>query len=296
VFKSSFKLLMGLAIMMLLGWGIAGEVNPAAGPKLPVSPVVTPMLPANTPTPFTAPPQTPVKPLPMYTYTIINTYPHDRKAFTQGLIYADGIFYEGTGLHGRSTLRKVKVETGEVLQLHNLPPDLFGEGITMWGDTLYQLTWQTRRGFVYNKNTFVVQREFTYPTEGWGITHDDHRLIMSDGSDTLFFWDPQTLQEIDRVQVRDNHGPVVRLNELEYVNGEVWANVWQTDYVARINPATGAVVGWIDLQGLLTPGDKSEPVDVLNGIAYDAATDRLFVTGKLWPKVFEIKLVPVKIP
>lgn len=232
--------------------------------------------------------------MPVYTYSIVNTFPHDRNAFTQGLIYLDGIFYEGTGLYQRSTLRKVDVETGHVLQLHKLPAEVFGEGITVFGDKLYQLTWKEKRGFVYNKDTFELIREFSYPTEGWGITHDE-RLIMSDGSDTLYFWDPETLAEIGRVQVVSQRGPVNRLNELEYINGEVFANVWQTNYIARIDPNTGHVTGWIVLDGLLTPADRTEPVDVLNGIAYDATNDRLFVTGKFWPKIFEIKLVPLVI-
>lgn len=252
--------------------------------------IVTPAPPASpTPAPTGAVPPGDV---PTYGYTIINTYPHDPDAFTQGLIYLDDIFYEGTGLNGRSSLRKVAVETGEVLQLRQMPPEYFGEGITIFGDRLIQLTWKTQRGFEYNKDTFEPIRDFTYPTEGWGITHDGAKLIMSDGSDTLFFWDPDTFEEIGRVQVFDAAGPVVRLNELEYVDGEVFANIWQTNRIARINPDTGQVVGWIDLTGLLTAADHTEPVDVLNGIAYDDATDRLFVTGKLWPKLFEIELVP----
>ncbi len=229
--------------------------------------------------------------IPTYTYTIVNTYPHDRNAFTQGLIYVDDIFYEGTGLVGRSTLRKVAVETGEVLQSLDLAPNYFGEGITVFGDKIIQLTWKARRGFEYDKDTFKLLREFTYPTEGWGIPHDGEKLIMSDGSANLYFWNPETFEEIGRVTVFDDNGPVTRLNELEYINGEVYANVWQTDRIARIGPATGQVIGWIDLTGLLTAADRSEPVDVLNGIAYDADTNRLFVTGKFWPKVFEIELV-----
>jgi glutamine cyclotransferase len=228
---------------------------------------------------------------PIYSYNIINVYPHDRNAYTQGLIFLDGIFFEGTGLRGRSALRKVEVETGRVLQQIALPPQLFGEGITIFDESLFQLTWKARQGFEYNKDTFEITRTFTYPTEGWGITHDGEQLIMSDGSANLYFWDPETLEEIGRVQVFDNQGPVVRLNELEYIHGEVFANVWLTDWIARIDPDTGQVVGWIDLSGLLTAEDRSQTVDVLNGIAYDAEGDRLFVTGKFWPKVFEIELV-----
>ncbi|MCG3208443.1 MAG: hypothetical protein FOGNACKC_02048 [Anaerolineae bacterium] len=275
----------------------AAEVptQPAASTATPVPPTPT-QTPATTPAAAPSPRLTPapaLQPLTVYTYTVVNTFPHDRNGFTQGLIYLDGIFYEGTGLTGRSTLRKVDVETGSVLQMINLPAELFGEGITVLGNRLYQLTWKAGRGFVYNKDTFEIIQEFSYPTEGWGITHDGRRLIMSDGSDTLYFWDPDTLQEIGRVHVFDQRGPVVRLNELEYINGEVFANVWQTSTIARINPETGQVTGWILLDGLLTPADLTEPVDVLNGIAYDAATDRLFITGKFWPKVFEIKLAPL---
>ncbi len=266
---------------------VATPTAPAAATDTPttVSPSPTRLAPAPSAT-TSAPAE-----VPLYGYKIINAYPHDPNAFTQGLIYLDGIFYEGTGLKGRSSLRQVDVETGEVLQLRPLPAEFFGEGITVFGDRLIQLTWKARRGFEYNKDTFEPIREFSYPTEGWGITHDGDQLIMSDGSDTLYFWDPATLAEIGRVQVFDAAGPVVRLNELEYINGEVFANVWKTNRIARINPATGQVTGWIDLSGLLTAADRTEPVDVLNGIAYDAATDRLFVTGKLWPKLFEIELV-----
>jgi glutamine cyclotransferase len=164
----------------------------------------------------------------------------------------------------------------------------------VYKDKVIQLTWKGRVGFVYDKETFELQREFNYPTEGWGITHDGEKLIMSDGSATLYFWDPETFEEIRRVQVYDENGPVVKLNELEYIHGEVYANVWQTNQVARIDPQTGQVVGWIKLGGLLSAEDRAQRVDVLNGIAYDAENDRLFVTGKWWPKVFEIELIPVE--
>ncbi|HUV52945.1 MAG TPA: glutaminyl-peptide cyclotransferase [Dehalococcoidia bacterium] len=227
-----------------------------------------------------------------YTYEVINTYPHDRNAFTQGLVYEDDVLYEGTGLKGRSSLREVELETGKVLQKLDLVAQYFGEGITIWGDEIIQLTWQSHVGFVYDKDSFELLHEFSYPTEGWGITHDSKRLIMSDGTSTLHFLDPETLEEIGSVQVYDSNGPLVRLNELEYINGEVYANIWQTDRIVRIEPETGRVTGWIDLTGLLSAEDLSQPVDVLNGIAYDAEHDRLFVTGKLWPKLFEIRLIP----
>jgi glutamine cyclotransferase len=230
--------------------------------------------------------------IPVYGYKILKTYPHDPKAFTQGLVYyKDDILYEGTGMWGESSLRKVDLKTGQVLQIHTLPSDIFGEGITLWGDKIIQLTWQHRKGFVYDRETFTLLREFSYPTEGWGITHDGTRLIMSDGSATLFVWDPETLQEIGRIEVRDDKGPVVRLNELEYIRGLIYANVWQTDRIAIIRPDDGRVVGWIDLSGLLAPEDRHARVDVLNGIAYDAEGDRLFVTGKYWPKLFQIQLI-----
>jgi glutamine cyclotransferase len=228
---------------------------------------------------------------PVYSYNVVNTYPHDRSAFTQGLVFEDGVLYEGTGLNGRSTLRRVELETGEVLQIRELPAQFFGEGVTVYGNDIIQLTWRSHVGFVYDRDSFELLQEFNYSTQGWGITHDGERLIMSDGTATLYFLDPETFEEIGRVGVYDNDGSVNRLNELEYVQGEIYANVWQTNCIARIDPQTGQVVGWIELKGLLTPEDRGEPVDVLNGIAYDAENARLFVTGKLWPKLFEIELV-----
>jgi glutamine cyclotransferase len=229
---------------------------------------------------------------PVYTYNIVNTYPHDRDAFTEGLVFEGGILYEGTGLNGQSSLRKVDLETGDVLQIRELSSEYFGEGITIYGDKLIQLTWQSHVGFVYDKDSFDLLQEFHYPTQGWGITYDGEHLIMSDGTSTLHFLDPQTFEEVDQIHVFEGNGAVDELNELEYVQGEIYANVWQTDRIARISPETGQVVGWIDLGGLLSAEDLSQTVDVLNGIAYDAASDRLFVTGKLWPKLFEIQLTP----
>jgi glutamine cyclotransferase len=232
--------------------------------------------------------------VPVYTYKVVHTYPHDRNAFTQGLVFEKGVLYEGTGLRGRSTLRRVELETGNILQMHELPARFFGEGVTLYGNKIIQLTWQSNVGFVYDKDSFELLQEFHYPTEGWGITHDGKRFIMSDGTSMLHFLDLETLEEIGRVEVYDNHGPVTRLNELEYVQGEIYANVWQADRIARIAPQTGQVIGWIDLKGLLSAEDRSEPVDVLNGIAYDTESDRLFVTGKLWPKLFEIELISLE--
>jgi glutamine cyclotransferase len=230
-------------------------------------------------------------PTPVYGYEIVKTYPHDPKAFTQGLVYENGMLYEGTGLNGQSSVRRVELATGKVLQLQRLSAEYFGEGIVICNNKLIQLTWQNKVGFVYDKTSFTLLRQFPYATEGWGITHDGKRLIMSDGSDTLFFLDPLTYKRLGTLKVRDKDQPVFNLNELEYIKGEIYANVWQQDYIARISPKTGQVLGWIDLRGLLSPEDRQRPVDVLNGIAYDAKGDRLFVTGKLWPKLFEIRLV-----
>jgi glutamine cyclotransferase len=229
--------------------------------------------------------------VPQYGYRVVHIYPHDRTAFTEGLFYLDGFLYESTGLEGRSSIRKERLETGEVLQSRTVPPQYFGEGIVAWKDRLIELTWKSQVGFLYDLSTLAPFAQFQYPGEGWALTRDDHRLIMSDGTSELRFLDPDTLKETGRVRVTDEGRPVDNLNELEYVKGQVFANIWQTDRIARINPASGKVVGWIDLTGLLGDADRSVPVDVLNGIAYDAQHDRLFVTGKLWPKLFEIKLV-----
>jgi glutamine cyclotransferase len=265
--------------------------TPSVTSPLAASPLVVPTFPATSPLPVPAR-QTPTgAPTPICGYEIVNVYPHDRDAFTQGLIFQDGVLYEGTGRRGRSTLRKVDLESGQVLQLYNLPAQFFGEGVTIYGDRIFQLTWQSHVGFVYDEKSFELLQEFHYPSEGWGLTHDGARLIMSDGTATLHFLDPETQREIGRIEVFDEGRPVTRLNELEYVRGEIYANVWQTDRVARIDPHTGQVTGWIELAGLLSPEDYAQPVDVLNGIAYDAENERLFVTGKLWPKLFEIKIV-----
>ncbi|MBW2566681.1 MAG: glutaminyl-peptide cyclotransferase [Deltaproteobacteria bacterium] len=233
-------------------------------------------------------------PAPVAGYRIVNTYPHDPSAFTQGLVFADGVLYEGTGLRGQSSLRKVDLKTGTTLQVRQLPVRFFGEGITIYGKRVIQLTWRARVGFVYDRQTFQLLDTFNYPTEGWGITHDGRSLIISDGTSTLHLLDPQTFRQVGRLEVHTRDGPVSRLNELEYVQGEIYANIWKTDRIARISPQTGEVAGWIDLEGLLKPEDRYRRVDVLNGIAYDVKNDRLFVTGKLWPKLFEIDLVVPK--
>ncbi len=227
---------------------------------------------------------------PVYAYHVVNVYPHDRDAFTQGLAYDDGVLYEGTGLYERSMLRQVELESGRVLAQRRLPRHVFGEGITVLGDRIIQLTWRSQIVFSYDKRSLQLLSQRPYAREGWGITHDGTQLILSDGSATLRFLDPRTLAVRRRVEVHDERGPVANLNELEHVRGEIYANVWQSDRVAVISPLNGRVRFWIDLAGLLSAEDA--PVDVLNGIAYDKERDRLFVTGKLWPKLFEIKIMP----
>jgi glutamine cyclotransferase len=227
--------------------------------------------------------------LPVAGYQVVRVYPHDPNAFTQGLQFVDGVLYEGTGLNGRSSIRKVKLETGEVTQKRDVPAQYFGEGITVWKTDLIELTWQSQVALVYDRDTFQQHRTFNYSGEGWGLTHDGVNLIMSDGTDYLRFLDPATFEVRRRTRVMVGDAPLRNLNELEYVKGEVLANIWTTDYIARIAPATGRVLGYIDLRGLLTASER--PSDgVLNGIAYDAQRARLFVTGKLWPKLFEIRL------
>jgi glutaminyl-peptide cyclotransferase len=227
-------------------------------------------------------------------YRVVNVYPHDPKAYTQGLIYRDGFLFESTGLNGQSSLRKVKLETGQVLQQHRLENTYFAEGLTELNGQLFQLTWRSNLAFVYDVKSFALQRTFNYSGEGWGLTQNQKELILSDGSPFLRFHDPKTFRETRRVQVTDAGAPVDQLNELELVRGEIYANVWHTDRVARIAPQTGQVMGWIDLRGLLSPMYRLDAEAVLNGIAYDASRNRLFVTGKLWPQLFEIEVVPLK--
>lgn len=225
-------------------------------------------------------------------YRIVHTYPHDQQAFTQGLVYLDGHLYESTGIEGKSSLREEDLETGRILKFQEVADNYFAEGLTDWGNTLIQLTWQSHVAFVYDRATFRFLRSFNYDGEGWGLTHDAKNLILSDGSNTLRFFDPATFRETRRITVMDHGKPVPQLNELEFIHGEIYANVWHADRIARISPATGQVRGWIDLSGILPASEHSTTEAVLNGIAYDAAHDRIFVTGKLWPKIFEIKIVP----
>jgi len=230
----------------------------------------------------------------IYAYEIVRTYPHDAEAFTQGLVFEDGLLYESTGFYGRSTLRKVQLETGDILQIYKLPDELFGEGMTIYDNRIIQLTWKSNLGLVYDKDSFQPLGQFSYRTEGWGITHDGQQLIMSDGTSTLHFLNPETFQQTGRIDVRDGDSPVNGLNELEYVKGKIYANVWPTEKIAIIAPQSGRLVGWIRMAGPMIPQDDGRALRVLNGIAYDTTNDRLFVTGKLWPNVFEIELVRSK--
>jgi glutamine cyclotransferase len=230
-----------------------------------------------------------VKGAPVHGYEVVNVFPHDREAFTQGLVYRDGVLYESTGLKGRSSLRKVQLETGKVLQQTRIDARYFAEGLTDWGNRLVQLTWDTNVGFVYDVASFKQTGTFQYTGEGWGLTHDGTRLIMSDGTPTLRFLDPATFRVVGTLAVKDGTLPVEDLNELEYVEGEIYANVWTTDRIAVISPATGLVSRWINLAGLM-PAAQTTGDAVLNGIAYDPARQRLFVTGKLWPRLFEIRI------
>jgi glutamine cyclotransferase len=246
--------------------------------------------------PDTNEPSSPADPnaAPVYTYRIINTFPHDPAAFTQGLVFADGFLYESTGRYGQSELRKTTLETAQVLKRYRLRDTYFAEGITFHRNRIIQLTWKSRIGFVYDSNTLQLLRTFEYPTEGWGITSDPNRLIMSDGTSNLYLLDPNTFEPIGKLKVHDNNTPLIGLNELELVNGRIYANIWQQDRIAVISPEKGKLLAWIDLKGILNPKQYKHPIDVLNGIAYDTKNDRLFITGKLWPLIFEIKLLSTK--
>lgn len=227
-----------------------------------------------------------------YTYRVVQKFPHDPQAFTQGLVYQDGYFYESTGLYGRSSLRQVNPADGTVLRQVELAETYFGEGVALCDDRIYQLTWREHQAFVYDRASFTLLQTFIYNSEGWGLTYDGNHLIMSDGSSVLTFLDPETFIPVRRLSVQSNHHPVSYLNELEFINGRIFANVWTTNRIAIIDPTTGQVTAWLDLTGLLDPKTHpSHTVDVLNGIAYDEGGDRLFVTGKLWPYIFEIEII-----
>jgi glutamine cyclotransferase len=225
-----------------------------------------------------------------YSYRVVRSYPHDRSAYTQGLVYDGAHLYEGTGLYGHSTLRMVTLASGEVVRKIQLLPIFFGEGVAVTGDRIFQLTWQSRTGFVYKKGSFKLIDKFTFDYEGWGATANKSELVVSDGTSLLHFWDTLFLREKNTVRVFDGRNPVNGLNELEFVRGDIYANVWPTNYIAVINPATGMVKGWLDMNGLLS-AIESRGVDVLNGIAYDEKRNRLLITGKLWPKIFEIEVI-----
>ncbi len=245
----------------------------------------TPVTPNGDPDPAIVDPAT------RYTYAIDSTFPHDTGAFTQGLAVVGDTLYESTGNYGLSSLRKVVLQTGEVEQIRRLSSTIFGEGLALFDNKIIQLTWKSGVGFIYDRRTFDLIRSVAYPGEGWGITYDGERFVMSDGSSTLYFRDKVTFEEIGRVIVRDQDGQVRNLNELEFVEGEIYANIWQEDRIARIDPASGRVTGWIDLEGLLQPASARTGADVLNGIAWDGVSDRLYVTGKHWPSLYEIRLV-----
>jgi glutamine cyclotransferase len=223
-------------------------------------------------------------------YKVIHAYPHDSGAFTQGLVYNNGVFFEGTGQTMGSSLREVEPETGRVLRQHNLDASLFGEGITLYRDFIYQVTWQNKVGFVYEKSTFNLKNKIYYGTEGWGLTTIDDRIVMSDGTNILYFFEPDMFTVVSRIEVYDNEKKVDQLNELEYINGEIWANIWMTDLIARIDPVSGKVIAYIDMKGILPESERKADTDVLNGIAYDEPGNRVFVTGKKWPKLYEIRL------
>lgn len=225
------------------------------------------------------------------TYEVVRSYPHDPAAFTQGLVFHDGYLYEGTGRRGESTLRKVELESGRVLESVDLLPMFFGEGIAILGQRVYQLTWQSGTGFVYDLESFGVVGQFRQFTEGWGLTHDGAQLILSDGSSRIYFLDPETVAVVRQIEVRDQGRSVAQINELEYIDGEIYANVWHSDDILRISPRTGEVLGRIDMSGIIDAALIHDPEAVLNGIAYDAASGRTFVTGKLWPRLFEVRFV-----
>ncbi len=270
IFDSAQRAVLVTAATLLLSSCAAGNGTVSPGPE-----------------PTTSHPPRPVE----YGYAVVARYPHDPTAFTEGLVYDGEVLYEGTGLVGKSSLRRLDLRTGTIEQNMDLPAPYFGEGITTFGSRIYQLTWQSKVGFIYAKDGLASAGKFTYDTEGWGLTHDGKSLIMSDGTRTLYYLDPQTLRVTGQLQVTGGPEAIVdmRLNELEYVKGEIYANVWPTDYIVVIDPGSGEVVGWVDMVQLLDAQQRSK-TDVLNGIAYDATGDRLFVTGKYWPSLFEIVL------
>lgn len=275
---------------------LAGCFNAGAAPTAPpIAPTAVAASTATVSSPSAgaapAPKATPLPTVPAVRrlkWRVVASYPHDAKAFTQGLLWHDGGFYESTGLEGRSSVRRVEFPSGRVVKKASLSSDLFGEGLTLMGDRLINLTWQTRRGLVFDRASLRLLREFSYATEGWGLTNDGRDLIMSDGTSTLSYLDANTFKPLRRMAVTQNGQPLRMLNELEWIDGQIWANVWETNIIAQIDPASGRVVSTLDLTGILPPQAKKGGEDVLNGIAYDAQTKRVFVTGKLWPRLFHI--------
>jgi glutamine cyclotransferase len=278
--KSLSKKFFVIAIVVLASSALLAYLSFRAEPSEPPASSVTDQAPA--PTQSQSAQKT--------SYEVVNSYPHDPTAFLQGLVWSDGGFYESTGLYGESTLRRVEFPSGRVLKKINLSPDLFGEGVALVDDHLVQLTWQERRGLVYDRDTFRLVREFAYNVEGWGITFDGTNLIMSDGSSTLTYLDPRAYQPVKKLNVTMNGRPIMQLNELEFIEGEIWSNVWQSDMILRIDPHTGKVTSFLDMRGVLPREFRTGHEDVLNGIAYDAAQKRIFISGKKWPRVIEIKV------
>jgi glutamine cyclotransferase len=284
-------LLLSLTLTAVVGCGSgAGTAGANAGLKATPAATLSPAASASPTASADANASASAEAVPVYGFEIVGTFPHDGRAFTQGLIFHDGALVESTGQYGESTLRRVELKTGRVLQKVDVGAQFFGEGLTLLGGKLYQLTWQNKRAFVYDPQTFEKQGEFRYDGEGWGLTHDGQSLILSDGTNQLRFLDPATFRVTRTVSVFDRGRPLRDLNELEYVKGEIYANIWHDERIVRLDPQTGKILGWIDLKGLIRPSELPDEEAVLNGIAYDAAGDRLFVTGKMWPKLFEIKL------
>lgn len=275
--QSELKTVLGVICFLLLWSGHAVTCQPAYGNQKHQTKQSEA---ANSPAPR------------MYSCSVVNVFPHDPKAFTQGIFVEGDVVYESTGLYGASTLRKGELETGKTIAMRRLPPALFGEGLCAWGESLIQLTWRAGTGLLYDKKTLKQYGTFSYAPEGWGLTHDGKSLIMSDGTSFLRFLDPKTFAETRRLEVRDRGVPVKNLNELEFVKGEIYANVWMTNSIARISPRDGSVLGWIDCSNLCRIAGRCQGDAVLNGIAYDEQRDRLFVTGKFWPKLFEIEVTP----
>jgi glutamine cyclotransferase len=272
-----------LALTLFLILPACGGAADAPTTQPPAAALNTP--PANAPAPAPSPVEVPV-----YTYEVVESYPHDPKAYTQGLVFHDGTLYESTGQYGESTLRKVELKKGKVKKKIEVPGQYFAEGMTILSGKIYQLTWQQGKCFIYDLKDFKLESEFTYEGEGWGLTTDGRQLILSDGTNQLRFIDPATFRVTRTVSVMDNGQPLVDMNELEYIRGEIYANVWKTDRIARLDPQTGRILSWVDLTGLRPEETLRNVENVLNGIAYDEEHDRLYVTGKRWPKIFEIKL------